>query len=104
MAEGRTVGVEGERAQVEVVDGLLDQVVEVLDQPGAGVGVAGDAEGVEHHRAELVGGRDRRGVEAGQRLGDAAVAEPALLGVPLAQQGHQLGVRGGIDDHGRARR
>ena len=76
VGEDRAVVVEGERAQVEVVDDLLDQVVEVLDEPGPGVGVAGDAERVEDHRAELVGGRDRRGVEAGQRLGDPPVAEP----------------------------
>ena len=78
VGEDRSVVVERERAEVEVVDGLLDQVVEVLDQPGARVGVAGDAERVEHHRAELVGGRDGGGVEPDQRLGDAPVAEPAL--------------------------
>ena len=97
VVEDRTVGGEGERTEVEVVDGLLDQVVEVLDEAGARVGVARDPERVEDHRAELVGGGDRRGVEAGQRLGDPAVAQPALLGVPPAQQGDQLRVGGRVD-------
>ncbi len=92
VGEDGSVGVEGERAEVEVVDGLPDQVVEVLDQAGAGVGVAGDAERVEDHRAELVGGGDGRSVEADQRVGDPAMAEPALLGVPAAEHPDQLGL------------
>ncbi len=92
VGEDRAAVVEGERAEVEVVDGLLDQVVEVLDEPGSGVGVAGDAERVEDHRAELVGGRDGRGVEPDQRLGHAPVAEPSLVVVPAAQQADQVGL------------
>ncbi len=87
----RRLGV-GERPQVEVVDGLLDEVVEVLDQPCSRVAVAGDAQRVEHHRAELVGGRDRRRVEAGERLGDPAVPAPPIVGAPGAQQRDQVGV------------
>ena len=64
-----------EALQVEVVDHLDHQVVEVLDQLGARVGVAGDAERAQHELAELVGGRDRRAVEAGQRVGDPLVAQ-----------------------------
>ena len=66
--EGR-VGVGArEAADVEVVDDLGEQVVKILDERGAGVGVAGDAEAVEHHLAELVGGGDRGRVEAAERL------------------------------------
>ena len=101
VAEHRAVLVEGERAEVEVVDGLLDQVVEVLDQPGPGVGVAGDAERVEHHRAELVGGRDGRGVEPGQRLGHPPVAGPAPRVVPALEQHHELGRRTGVERRAR---
>ena len=93
VAEHRAALVEGERAQVEVVDGLLHQVVEVLDQPGPGVGVSGDTERVEHHRAELVGGRDRGRVEAGERVGHPPMTGPAPLVVPPLQEHHQLGRR-----------
>ncbi len=91
VAEARRTLGERERAQVEVVDHLAHQVVEVLDQPGAGVGVAGDAERGEHHRAELVGGRDRGGVEAGEGLDDAAVACRELGLVTVDEEGEQLG-------------
>ncbi len=88
---------ERERPQVEVVDGLLDQVVEVLDQAGAGVGVAGDTQRAEHHRAELVGGRDRGGVESGEGLGDPSMAEPPLGVVAVAQQVEQVGRTAVVD-------
>ena len=64
-----------ERAEVEVVGDLDDQLVEVLDQLGAGVGVAGDAERAQHQLAELVGGRDRGAVEVGERVADPPVAQ-----------------------------
>ena len=56
-------------ADVEVVDDLGDQVVDLLDEPRVGVGVAGDAEAREHLLAELVGGGDRGRVEVGERVG-----------------------------------
>ena len=92
VVEDRVVLAVRERAEVEVVDHLADQVVEVLDQSGPGVGVAGDAERAEHHRAELVRGRDRRRVEPRQRLEHPPVPHPALLGVAVEQQPDQVGV------------
>ncbi len=92
VVEDRVVLVEGEGAEVEVVDHLTDQVVEVLDQPRLRVGVAGDAERAEHHRAELVGGRDRGRVEAGQRLEHPTVPGPSLVVVAVEQQPDQVGV------------
>ena len=88
---GATVGVR-EGAEVEVVDDLAQQVVEVLDQPGPAVGVAGDPERTEHHRAELVGGGDGRGVEVGQRVGDPAVPERPFAGVAVEEQLDQVGL------------
>ena len=93
VGERRPALVEGEGPQVEVVDDLPHQVVEVLDQPGARVGVAGHAERVEHHRAELVGRRDRRGVEPDQRVDHPPVGQPPLLVVVGEQQVHELGPR-----------
>ncbi len=100
---------EGEGPQVEVVDHLAHQVVEVLDEPGPGVGVTGDAEGLQHQGAELVGGGDGGGVEAGQRLEDAPVPDLPVPAVAdqQAQQvtvGRDVGVPGqgalGLDELG----
>ena len=91
VVEHRIVLVEREGPEVEVVDRLLDEVVEVLDQPRAGVGVAGHAEGVEHHRAELVGGRDGRRVEPHQRVDHPPVGHATLLVVVGQQHRHQVG-------------
>ncbi len=88
---GALVG-ERERTEVEVVDHLHQQVVEVLDQGGAGVGVAGHAERAQHQRAELVGGGDRRRVERRQRGRDPPVPIPSGGGVALEQQPEQLGL------------
>ena len=92
VVEDRVGTVVGEGPEVEVVDHLTDQVVEILDQPGLRVGVAGDAERAEHHRAELVGGRDRRRVEPRQRLEHPLVSGPALVGVAVEKQPDQVGV------------
>ncbi len=90
VAEQRLALAPGERAQVEVVHDLAEQVVEVLDQPGPGVGVTRDAERAEHHAAELVGGRDRRRVEPGQGLGDPPVPETALVVVAVEEERDQV--------------
>ena len=67
-----------ERAQVEVVDHLVDEVGEVLDERDVPVDVAGDADAAQDLLAEPVRGGDRRGVEVGQRRGDPSrVAGPA---------------------------
>ena len=68
-----------EAAEVQVVDDLGHQLVEALDERHPGVGVAGHAEGAQHQLAELVRGRDRGGVEAGQRV---AQAVPPLRRAP----------------------
>ena len=91
VGEGRLALAVGEGAQVEVGDHLAEQLVEVLDQAGPGIGVAGDAQGSQDHRAELVGGRDGRGVEGGERLDDVAVGRPSLLVAAVAEQPHQVG-------------
>ena len=69
----------GEAAEVEIVGDLDHEVVEILDQTGVGVGVARDAERGEHEVAELVGGRDGRGVEVDQRLGQPGVHLRAVV-------------------------
>ncbi len=69
-----------EALEVEVVDDLADELVEVLDQGDSGVGVAGHAERTQDQLAELVGGRDRRGVEAGQGVLQPQPAVGQLLG------------------------
>ncbi len=95
VAEDRVALGVGEGPQVEVVDDLAQQVVEVLDEPGPGVGVAGDAQRLEHQGAELVGGGDGGRVEAGERLEDAAVAH--LPVAPVAdQQAQQVGAGGHV--------
>ena len=73
-----------EAGEVEVVDHLHDQVVEVLHQPGVGVGVTGDAQGAQHQPAELVGGRDGGAVEVGERRGQpaAALEDPGVVEAP----------------------
>ena len=72
-ARGRTCGrvAAVEAPHVEVVDDVVDQVADVLDEGGVGIDVAGDAEPAEHLLAEAVGGGDRRGVEVGERAGEA---------------------------------
>ncbi len=60
-------------AQVEIVDHLRHQVIEVLDQHGAGVEVAGCAEADEHQLAELMDRHDRGRVERRER-GDQALS------------------------------
>ena len=84
--EGGVVLGERERSQVEVVDDLAQQLVEVLHQPGPGIGVTRHAQRAQHHRAELVGGRDRRTVKTRQCLGHPAVPEHPLLVVAVDEQ------------------
>ena len=73
---GRTAGTRPpELAHVEVVDDLVDEVGRVLDERDVGLDVAGDAEPAQHVLAEAVGGGDRRGVEVGERGGEAAPAD-----------------------------
>ncbi len=67
-----------ELAHVEVVDHLVDEVGRVLDEGDVGLDVAGDAEPAEDVLAEAVGGGDRRGVEVGERGGEAAAAHGDL--------------------------
>ena len=81
-----------EAADVQVVDDLHDELVQVLDELGVRLGVAGDAEPGEHLLAELVGGGDGRAVEVGQRGGQ-----------PPAPDGH-LARRGSRPAAGSARR
>jgi hypothetical protein len=92
--EDRLVVGVGERPQVEVVDHLHEQVVEVLDEACLGVGVTGHAQGAEHQAAELVGGRDRRCVEARQRLDDAPVPTCPLVVVAVEQVHDEVGGHG----------
>ena len=90
VARGRTAAFRRRapnRAEVEVVDHLDDQVVEVLDQRDAGVGVAGDAERAQHQLAELVGGRDGGGVEAGQGVARAGARRCRDLVVGAGEPG-----------------
>ena len=65
-------------ADVEVVDDVLEQVADVLDEDGVGVDVPRDAQPAEDLLAEAVRGGDRRGVEVGERAGEAlgAVVRP----------------------------
>ena len=79
VAEQRLAVDVAEAAQVEVVDHLGQQVVQVLDEPGAGVGVAGDAEAAEHEVAELVRGGDGGAVEGAQRVAQPLPPLPALV-------------------------
>ena len=67
----RRLGLRGEPREVEVVDDLDEQVVEILDEFGVGVGVAGHPEATQHLLAELMGGGDRRRVDVGQRRAHA---------------------------------
>ena len=80
----------GVLAEVEVVDDLVDQVVEVLDEGGVGVVVAGHPEPGEHLLAEAVRGGDRGGVEAGERNGDASTAEGDLGVVGVREEPQQV--------------
>ena len=61
----RTAG--GELPHVEVVDDLGDHIVDRLEENAIQRVVGGRAEPSEDLPAELVGGRDRGGVELGQR-------------------------------------
>ncbi len=92
VGERRVALGERERAQVEVVDHLAHELVEVLDQPGARVGVARHTQRLEHERAELVGGGDGGGVEPGQRLDDPGVPGRALGVVDVEQQASAAGM------------
>ena len=76
-----SVGRRRERADVEVVDHLDDQIVQAFHQLDVGVAVAGDAKAGQHVLAELVGGDDGRGVESGQRAAQPlAPARDLLVG------------------------
>ena len=77
-AERRRLAVGGEAAEVEVVDHLDHEVVEVLDEPGTGLGVAGDTERAQHQLAELMGGGDGRAVEVGERVAQPLAHRRAL--------------------------
>ena len=96
-ANGGVVGGLPEAAEVDVVDDLDHELVEALDQGRAGVGVAGDAERAQHRLAELVGGRDGRGVEGRQR-----VAQPPVSPLDARRRRQRAGGRRpGV--HGRRR-
>ena len=94
---------DGVLAQVEVVDDLGDHVVDALDERAVGIGVADDPEAGEHVLAELVGGRDRGGVEAGERGaqpgaperhdGVVALGEQPDHGVVVAARARRVGQR-----------
>ena len=72
-------------AQVEVLHDLADEVVEVLDEYGAGVDIAGRAQPDEHLLAELVRGRDGGRVERSSAPRPAA--SPARdIGVAAARE------------------
>ena len=73
-------------AYVEVVDGLLDEIGQVLDKRHVVFDVAGDAETCEHVPAEAVCCRDRRGVEGRDRLGEPTTADFHLGLGAVAQQ------------------
>ena len=81
-------------AQVQVLDDLDGQVVEVLDQHGRGVDVAGGAEPGEHLLAELVGGRDGGRVERGERSHEPRCRSPTSLSSAVGEMGEQLVRRG----------
>ena len=94
---------DGVLAQVEVVDDLGDHVVDALDERAVGIGVADDPEAGEHVLAELVGGRDRGGVEARERGtqpgapeghdGVVALGEQPDHGVVVAAGARRVGQR-----------
>ena len=71
-----------EAADEEVVDGVGDEVADVLDEHEVALGVAGHAEAGEHLLAEPVGGGDGGGVEVRQRLLQAGAAVGHLVAVP----------------------
>ena len=79
--DSRFSALAGEPAQVQVADHLDHQVIDVLDERGVRLEVAGHAETGEHLHAKAVRGRYGRGVERGERS-----SEP----VPAT---HNLGVR-----------
>ncbi len=97
LAAPRRLLLAGEEGEVEVVGDLGGQLLEVLDQDGAGVGVAGHAEAAQHQLAELVDGRDGRRVERRQRVGQPAQPGRALglVGVeqPVVQPVGGVGAR-----------
>ena len=79
----------GEPAHVQVVHHLGDELVEVLDEPRAGVGVAGDPQPGQHHLAELVGRRDGGAVERGEGLAYPRVTGGDLVRAAGEQQPQQ---------------
>ena len=104
LAAPRGLLLAGEEAQVAVVGDLGGQLLEVLHEDGAGVGVPGDAEAAQHELAELVDGRDRGGVERRQRVGEPREPDGPLLVVGVEQPVVQAvgGVGGrGVGQHGR---
>jgi hypothetical protein len=88
-----------EAAHVEVVDGLRDQVGDVLHERHVALDVAEHAEPVEDVLAEAVRRLDGGGVERGERLGQPPAAQLAQLRRCVAQQaqhgvaGRRLGAR-----------
>ncbi len=95
VERGRARALGGELAHVEVVDDLDDQVVHRLDEHRVG-GVAGDAERRQHLSAELVRGRDGRGVELRERGGEPATAHRGLgVGDVRQQRRNRIGARAG---------
>ena len=77
-----------EAADEQVVDGVVDEVADVLDELEVALGIAGHAEAGEDLLAEAVGGGDRGGVEVGEGMraggraggGDLGRSAPAQVG------------------------
>ena len=92
----------GEPAHVHVVDHLGDELVEVLDEPRAGVGVAGDPQPGQHHLAELVGRRDGGAVERGEGLAHPRVTGGDLVRAAGEEQPSSGSIRGSGVAGGRA--
>jgi hypothetical protein len=79
-----------ERAQVQIVDDLLDEVAEVLDELDPRLEVAGDAEAAQDLLAEAVRRDDRRGVEVGDGACEPSMPLLEVLARPGDEQGEHL--------------
>ena len=75
-----------EATDVEVVERLLDQVRDVLDERGLAVEVADRPELGQHLLAEPMGGRDRRGVEVRNGVGQPVAPDADLAVGPGREQ------------------
>ena len=84
-----------EVGKVDVVDDLDHQIVKALHQRDSGIGIAGYAKRFQHQAAELVGGRDGRGVEAAQRVAQTGQPLSTVLGRASQQMLDKIGRLGG---------